>query len=305
MYISFSHPLYLVFLFAIPILIFLHFFSLRSRRRDSLKFANFDAIARVKGIDLYSKNIFKLVVDILFVVILVFALSGLSLHNEVDASSFSFVIAIDSSQSMTAVDMKPNRLEAAKESAINFVDGLPFESYVGVLSFSGESIAEQKLTKDKLLLKNAIDDIEINMVGGTDIYEAVVNSAKMLKGERNKAVILLSDGQVNVGSIQDAIDYARDYNVMVHTIGIGSVEGGEVSYGMSKLDEDSLKSLAYNTGGSYFNVLDKEELKSSFWEIVGVTQKLAEIELSFYLLMIVVVLFVVREFWGGMTRMGW
>src|SRR3989344_7369753 len=108
MYISFSHPLYLVFLFAIPILIFLHFFSLRSRRRDSLKFANFDAIARVKGIDLYSKNIFKLVVDILFVVILVFALSGLSLHNEVDASSFSFVIAIYSSQSMTAVDMKPN-----------------------------------------------------------------------------------------------------------------------------------------------------------------------------------------------------
>lgn len=305
MYISFSHPLYLVFLFVIPILIFLHFFSLKSRRRDSLKFANFDAIARVKGIDLYSKNIWKLSVDILFVVMLVFALAGLTLHNEVDASSFSFVIAIDGSQSMTATDMKPNRLSVAKETSIDFVNGLPFETYVGVLSFSGESIVEQELTKDNLLLKTAIEGIEINMVGGTDIYDAVLNSVKMLRGERNKAIILLSDGQVNVGSIQDTIDYARDYGVMIHTIGIGSVEGGEVSYGMSKLDEDSLMSLAHNTDGSYFNVLDKEGLEKSFGEIVGVTQKLAEIELGLYLLMVVVVLFVVRQFWGGMSRMGW
>jgi len=270
-----------------------------------LKFANFDAIARVKGIDLYSKNIWKLSVDILFVVMLVFALAGLTLHNEVDASSFSFVIAIDGSQSMTATDMKPNRLSVAKETSIDFVNGLPFETYVGVLSFSGESIVEQELTKDNLLLKTAIEGIEINMVGGTDIYDAVLNSVKMLRGERNKAIILLSDGQVNVGSIQDTIDYARDYGVMIHTIGIGSVEGGEVSYGMSKLDEDSLMSLAHNTDGSYFNVLDKEGLEKSFGEIVGVTQKLAEIELGLYLLMVVVVLFVVRQFWGGMSRMGW
>ncbi len=303
MYISFTHPAYLAFLFAIPILIFLHFFSLKRRRRDSLKFANFEAIARIKGIDLYSKNIWGLVVDALFVAMLVFALSGLTLHKEVEASSFSFVIAIDSSQSMTAKDMLPDRLSAAKETAVDFVEGLPFESYVGVMSFSGDAIIEQELTKDRLLLKTAIENIEINLIGGTDVYDVIFNSVKVFGRGKNRAVILLSDGQINVGNIQDTISYANDYGIMIHTIGVGSVEGGEVSYGMSKLDEDSLKSLSYNTGGRYFNVKNKEEMKNSFGEIVGITHRLGEISLSFYLLAGAVVLFIARKFFGG--GLGW
>jgi len=296
MYISFTHQLYLVFLFIIPILIFLHFYSLRNLGGNSLKFANFEAIARVKGIDLYSKKLFALFFNVFFVLFLVLALSGLTLHKQMDVSSFSFVIAIDSSQSMTAIDLEPNRISAAKEAAIDFVNALPYESMVGVLSFSGESKIEQELTSNKQEIKKSIENIQVSSVGGTDINEAIKNSIKMLRKDKNKAVILLSDGQINVGNLDDIIDYANEEAAIIHTIGIGTVEGGEVSFGLSKLDEDSLKSLAYNTGGEFFNVKNSETLKSSFKGLITTTSRLVAINLSFYLLMIVIALFVLKQY---------
>lgn len=304
MNISFTHPIYLLFLFGIPILIFFHFFGLKNLRGRSLKFANFEAIARVKGIDLYSKNILLLIFNVIFIILLVFALSGLTINKEVDASSFSFVIAIDNSESMSAVDLLPNRLEVAKETAINFVDSLPFESYVAILSFSGSSKIEQLLTKNKQEIEYAIENIEISEVKGTDIFEAISNSIKLLDKEKNKAIILLSDGQINIGKINEAIDYARFNEVLIHTISIGSVEGGETSYGFSKLDEDSLKSLAYNTDGKYFNVNNKEELSNSFSQVSETTRKLGSINLSPYLIMVLIILFIIEQFLISINKLG-
>ena len=305
MYISFGAPWYLVFVFAIPVLIVLHFVSLKSKRRTSLKFANFEAIARIKGIDLYSKSIGLLVFNVLFVFLLVMALSGLTFHNEVDASGFSFVIVMDTSESMSAKDMSPDRISVAKKTAIDFVESLPSESYVGIVSFSGDSLIEHELSKSKQSLKSAINNIDLSVVGGTNIYRAVLNAGKLLEGEKNKAIILLSDGQINVGKIQEVIDFVEENDILVHTFGIGSVEGGEVSYGLSKLDEDSLKSLAFNSNGKYFNVQDSKDMESSFKEMVNVTQKIGSFELASYLLLIVVILFVIREFWVGVGRVGW
>ena len=135
MYISFSHPLYLLFLFVIPVLIFFHFYGLKNMRGKALKFANFEAIARVKGIDLYSKNIMLLIFNISFAVLLVISLAGFTLYKEMKTSDFSFVVAIDNSESMSATDLIPNRLAAAKETAAEFVDNLPYESQLGVISF--------------------------------------------------------------------------------------------------------------------------------------------------------------------------
>jgi len=305
MYLSFTHPVYLVFLFAIPLLIFLHFYSLKNIRGRALGFANYEAIARVKGIDLYSKNILLLVFDIIFLTLLVLALSGLTIHKEMAASSFSFVIAIDNSESMEATDLLPSRLEAAKVTAIDFVETLPFESYVGVVSFSGDSYTEQGLTKSKQELKYAIENVQIGEVGGTDIFEAVSSSGKLLKKENNKAVILLSDGQINTGKVDEAIDFANFNEILVHTIGVGTIEGGETSYGLSKLDEDSLKSLAYNTDGRYFNAQNKKELESSFKEIVGVTTKLGSINLTFYLIMAVIALFLLKQVLLSRSKIMW
>ena len=305
MNISFTHPFYLLFLFGVPLLIFFHFFGLKNLKGRSLKFANFEAIARVKGIDLYSKNILLLIFNILFIVLLVSALSGLTIHREIEASSFSFVIAIDSSDSMSAVDILPNRLEAAKETAITFVDSLAFESYVAILSFSGDSKIEQILTNNKQEVKYAIKNIEISDIKGTDIFEAISNSVGLLNKEKNKAIILLSDGQINVGDINEAIDYAKFNDVLIHAISIGSAEGGETNYGFSKLDEDSLKSLAYNTNGKYFNVNNKQELMKSFSELSGSTRKLGSINLSLYFIIIVIILFIIKQFLMSINKLIW
>ncbi len=305
MYISFTHPFYLVFLFAIPILILLHFFGLKNIKGKALNFANFESIARVKGIDLYSKNMLLLFFNVLFVVLLVFALSGLTLHKEIAASEFSFIIAIDSSESMSATDVQPNRISAAKETAVDFVNSLPFGSSVGVISFSGNSQVEQEVTNNKPSIKYAINNVEIGFVKGTDIFEAISNSIKLLGNEKRKSVILLSDGQINMGNFGEAINYAKSYDLVVHTFGIGTVTGGEVSYGLSTLDEDSLKSLAYNTGGEYFNVKSKQDMKESFDEIIRVTEKEGSFNLTLYLIIIVIILFIVKQFLLSIHKIIW
>ena len=113
--ISFIYPMYLLFLLLIPLFIFIHFITLKATRSTALRFANFEAIAKIKSVDFFSKNLIILFLSILIVFVLVMALSGLTLHTIAEASKHSFVIALDMSESMGAKDMSPNRLEAAKQ----------------------------------------------------------------------------------------------------------------------------------------------------------------------------------------------
>lgn len=305
MYISFTNSQYLIFLFGIPLLIFIHFYTLKNIKGNSLRFANFEAIAKVKGVDLYSKNILGLIFNIILFIIMVLALSSLTIHKEVNSSDFTFVILIDSSESMTAKDIQPDRFSTAKEEAINFIDSLPHESYVGIISFSGNSKIAQELTKNKQQLKDAIENLEISQVRGTDINEAVINAIGLLKNKENKAIILLSDGQINVGNLESTIQSANSNKVMIHTFGIGSKEGGETTYGISKLDEDALKSLSYNTEGKFFPIDNKEKMKESFSQIITVTRRISPIELNSYLIMLLIVLFIIKEFLTSTNKIGW
>jgi len=304
MYIDFAYPGYLVFLFAVPVLIFFHFYSLKNIKGKALKFANFEAIARVSGLDIFSKNISLLLFDIFFVVTLVLALSGLTLYKEVQASSFSYVIAVDSSDSMSATDLLPSRIDVAKKTAAEFIESSAYTN-IAIISFSGNSYVMQDITDNKQALKRALNEIALSGVGGTDIYEAISLSVNLLKGEENKAIILLSDGQINMGDINEAIEYAKKNNVIIHTLGIGTIEGGETAFGMSKLDEDSLKSLAYNSGGKYFNVKSKESLQESFKEIHQITSKLASFNLSFHLIILAIVLFIAKQFLVSINKISW
>ena len=109
--------------------------------------------------------------------------------------------------------------------AKDFVDAIPYEINIGVVSFSGSSYIEQDVSLDKSDIKNAIGNIELSGFGGTDLYEAVITSTNLLENEENKAIVLLSDGQINVGTIGDAIDYANENDVIIHTIAMGTKEG--------------------------------------------------------------------------------
>lgn len=296
MYFYFSNPLYLNLLFLIPILIFFHFYSIRNMKGKALEFANFEAIARIKGIDIYSKSVTVLIFNILIVFCLVFALSGLTLYKEMNVSSFSFVIAIDSSESMGATDMPPTRFNVAKETSIDFIDSLPSSSRVGIVSFSGNSFIEQEVTNNKQELRESIQNIELTNYGGTDLYEAVFTSLYILRNEENKAMILLSDGQINIGNLQDVVENARRNNLLIHTYAIGTLEGGRTSFGVSKVDEDSLKSIAYGTGGKFFKIESKEQMTESFKEIAAITKKTGPLDLSLYLIFLSIFIFILRQF---------
>lgn len=305
MYISFDYSNYLIFLLAIPILVFFYFFSLKNLKGKSLNFANFSAIAKVKGIDLYSKNLIPLFINILFIFLLVFSLSGIRLHKIMDVSSFSFIIAIDNSQSMEAEDLLPNRISVAKKNAIEFINALPFNSNVGIVSFAGSTYIEQGITNDKQELKKAINRIQADNFGGTDIYEAILTSINLLKGEENKAIILLSDGQINVGDVNLIIELLREEEIVVNTIGLGTLEGGNTSYGISKLDIDTLKAISYNSQGKFFNVSTDIEIKNSFGEMMNITKKMGSIKLSNYLIIIALILFVLKEFLVNINKISW
>lgn len=296
MIFSFSHPQYLFLLFAIPIFFLIHFLSLSNKKRTALKFANFDAIARIEGVNFFSKNIIILSLSLLIVLLMVLAISGLTLNTTKQSSSFSFVIAIDCSQSMQADDFPPDRLTVSKQVAGDFVDAIPYEVNIGIVSFSGSSYIEQDISQDKNEIKNAIENIELSGFGGTDLYEAVITSTNLLRDKENKAIVLLSDGQINVGTIEEAVDYANDNNVIVHTIAMGTKEGGRTDYAISKLDEDSLKSISYMTEGNYFTAETREALAESFAEILKLTKKKVSIELFNYLIIFSIVLFIFKFF---------
>ncbi len=289
--ISFQYPQYLLFLLLIPLYIFIHLATLKANRRTALRFANFEAIARIKGVDFFSKNIIILILSCIITFFLAMAVSGFTLHSVREASAYSFVLAIDSSKSMEANDLLPNRMEAAKRVAVEFVDNLPLTTRMAVISFSGNALIEQGVTDSKSLAKNAIKEIDISEIAGTDLVEAVITGTNLLNAEESKAIILLSDGQINVGGIDGAIKYANENNIVIHSVAIGTAEGGAASFGFSKLDEDSLQSLSYNTDGEFFKAENERALLDSLYSAVKATKRKVSLNLSQYFLMAAIILF--------------
>jgi Ca-activated chloride channel family protein len=290
----FSNPEYLVLLFLIPIIIFVHFFAIRVTRKTAIKFSNFDAIARIKGIDLFSKNLVILTLSCIVLGLMILSLSGLIVSVKINSSQFSYVIAIDTSESMVADDLAPSRLEVAKQNSIDFAAKTPVGTKIGIVSFSGNAIIEQDLTDDKDLIEKAINNIEVSDIGGTDVSEALVTSVNRLVDEPYKSIILLSDGQINTGNLDKSIEYVNKNNVVIHTIGIGTLEGGNTTYGLSKLDEDSLKAISYNTDGLYFSMQKGDSLSESFSEIFIFESVNVPVNLSKTLLIISLLLFLLE-----------
>lgn len=296
MIVTFAKPGYLIYLAIVPLLVLLHFALIGRQKKRAMKFANFDAMSRVQGVELLSKNIFFLLLTSIVVALVVFSLADMTIQTVIPASSYSFIIALDTSRSMEATDYLPTRLEAAKQTAKDFIDSTPLGTKIGVISFSGNAFIEQSVTNDKELAKQAIDRISISSIGGTDLSEPIITGSNLLKGEDAKAIILLGDGQINVGTIADAIDYANKNNVLVHTIAIGTPAGGKTTYGISKADIDSLKALSFGTDGKFFNAVDKSALSSAYISVLHLQIKKVDISISNYLLLAALGVLVVEYF---------
>jgi len=275
MEIVFERPEYLWFLFSIPLLIFAHFATLRTVKRRAIKFANFAAIQRVTGGELLSKNLFLLIMRIFILCLFIFSIAGATVIYQGMASNYDYVIAMDNSNSMIVEDFKPNRFDASKMAAKDFIDKLGPDNYIGVLSFSSISQIESPLSNDHLHVKTVVNNIELSDVGGTDLGQAIVNSANLLiNSDKGKSIILLSDGQSNIGMpLDEAIDYANIREVTVYTIGIGTSEGSDFFGVPLVLDEETLSYIAANSGGKYYKAENVEQLNNAYNEIAKVTER--------------------------------
>ncbi len=291
MNIIFSEPMYLFLLFIIPIFIFLHFVSIHKRNKRALKFANFKAISRVKGIDIFSKSLFVLIFNSIVIFLLVFSLAGSKVYVEREISEFSFVFAFDVSQSMSAKDMVPNRLEFSKSLANEFLDVLPSNTQVGIVSFGAYSFIENQLTSERTNLKSKINSLHISSVGGTGFYEVFVTSSNLLLNENSKVLVLFSDGQSNIDDLELSIRHAVNNGIIVYSVPIGTEEGGEIFYGQSVLDKNSLRAISYQTNGKLIEGNTKEEIINNFKEAVNLNKGLVELNLTNYLMIIAIFVF--------------
>ena len=301
MEIVFKNPSYLWFLLTIPFLIALHFITLRHTKRKALAFANFEAIERVTGSEILSKNIFLLYIRILMVVCIILAVAGTTVWYSTKVSNSDFVLALDASSSMQAHDVQPSRFEAAQEAAIFFVNSVSANTHIGVLSFSGSSFVEQELTPDLIRVKQVIRDLKIRIIGGTDLLDAVITGTDMLfrGGSGARVIILITDGQINIGSIDDVVEYAGKNGVTVYTLGIGTKEGSilvsNFTNVISTLDEEALKSIAYSTGGTYALANSKDDLIRAYSTIL--TSSVARVPFNASTILIVISLILLLVEW--------
>jgi len=185
----------------------------------------------------------------------------------------NIVIALDVSSSMLAEDIKPNRLEKAKRELHSLLDGLEGDR-VGVIAFAGSSFLQCPLTLDYDAVKMLMGLVGPGSVSlpGTNMADAIHRGIKVLKGvgRAYRVLILITDGEDHSGKLQEAIEAAREANVRVFTVGIGSRDGvpipvvdeegapkghkrdEEGHVVLSRLQEESLQRVALETGGLYF-----------------------------------------------------
>jgi len=299
---TFENPVYLWYLLSIPLLVYTHFYFFKHSKLKAVKFANFEALKRVTGEKLITKNIIILVIRVFVLLCIIFAASGAVLWYEGGVSENDFVIAIDTSASMAARDVVPSRIEAAKKAAVEFVDNLDSRSSIGVVSFSGVTFIDSVLIDNKESVKKTIENIEISRTGGTDIAGAIITSTNLLlNSDKGKTIILITDGSNTVGafiedSVRNGVEYAALNHVVVHTIGVGS-ESGPIGYlpeyyNISAVyNENTLKLISNTTGGYYFKAMSEEELAQAYKEIGRASKKgFIPVKLSYGLMLIALML---------------
>lgn len=191
------------------------------------------------------------------------------------------ILAMDVSLSMMAMDFTPNRLEASKKVAKEFVDGRVGDR-IGLVVYAGEAYTACPATLDYSILKQQIDNISGDRIeGGTAIGTGLGTAVTRLRNDsiKSKVIILLTDGSNNAGEITPimAAELAASKNIRVYTIGVGS-QGNAKSpvitpFGVQyqnmpvEIDEETLKQIAATTGGIYFRATDTKSLKEIYKEI--------------------------------------
>jgi len=281
--IEFAHPGFLWLATIIPVMVAYYIWR-EQKLQGSL------SVSVAKGFSLPAKSMFPgfrhlgIAFRSLAIAALVLALarpqSSLSWQNTT-TEGIDIMIASDISGSMLAEDFQPNRLEAGKNIAIDFIKNRP-DDRIGLVIFSGESFTQCPLTIDHDVLINLYKDIKNGMIDdGTAIGMGLATAVNRLKGSeaKSKVIILLTDGSNNMGSIAPltAAEIAKQFDIRVYTVGIGThgyapypVQtpfGVQYQRALVDVDEGTLTKIANITGGKYFRATDNQTLENIYRQI--------------------------------------
>ena len=200
-----------------------------------------------------------------------------------EVEGIDIMLAMDVSTSMLAMDFKPNRIEAAKEVAAEFINGRPNDN-IGLTIFAGESFTQCPLTIDHTVLLNMLNGVKCDIAAqgiiedGTAIGMGVANAVSRLKDSKakSKVIILLTDGSNNGGEISPEMsaDIAKQFGIRVYTIGVGKngeapypYYGGQIVNVPVEIDENTLQKIADITDGNYYRATSNTKLKEIYEQI--------------------------------------
>ena len=275
----------LLWLLVIPALLVLHYLYLELSQRHPHLRVSTSVPWTVKGhsfMTFFRHVPFVLRIFALAMVIVAIARPRSSEQMErVDTEGIDIVLAMDVSTSMLARDLTPDRLNASKDIAIEFISQRPSDR-MGIVVFAGESFTQCPLTTDRATLINLMKEVQTDLIeDGTAIGNGLATAVARMKDSdaKSRVIILLTDGVNNRGEIspQMAAEIAKTYGVRVYTIGVGKEGmapypvmtpfGVQVQNMKVEIDEKLLKEVAESTGGRYFRATDNTKLAEIYSEI--------------------------------------
>lgn len=275
---DFQHPWYLILFALIPMLIGWYRTS-GLKKEGTLRISSTAFISEeIRTIGTRKNRLLK-TIYLIVISLIILGMARPRLIDNLQESSVSVIdmlLVLDISSSMLADDFPPNRLEAVKKTAGEFIAGRK-EDRIGILVFAGESFIQCPLTVDKQVLQSLIKEISIAAKehDGTAIGMAIANGVNRLRNSEveSRVMILLSDGSNNTGEIEPktAAELAAEYNIKIYTIGAGTNQSYTRIPGRglirNEIDEETLKHIAEVTGGKFFRATDVEALGSIYAEI--------------------------------------
>ncbi|MFA6125679.1 MAG: VWA domain-containing protein [Bacteroidales bacterium] len=280
---QFAYPQLLYLAVIIPVMVGWYIF----RQLKSSPTIQLSGIQPFEGSHLTWKNYLRHLPFVLrqaaigFLIVVVARPQSSNSWENVTTEGIDIIIAVDISGSMLAEDFKPNRLEASKAVATEFIAGRP-DDRMGLVVFSGESFTQCPLTTDHAVLMNLFQGIQSGIIeDGTAIGLGLATSVNRLKDSeaRSKVIILLTDGMNNRGEIAPitAAEIAKTFGIRVYTVGVGTLGTApypfKTPFGIQyqnvkvEIDEGVLQEIAQMTGGKYFRATNNQKLREIYQEI--------------------------------------
>lgn len=282
-HITFAHPQYFILLLLIPLFIF--WLKKNKNNKPSFTISSLKGLQNspVSTIQKWAPllNVLR-IVSMLFLIIALARPQSSNINETVNSEGLDIVLSMDISGSMLAEDFKPNRIEAAKKVANEFIQNRPTDR-IGLVIFSGESFTQCPLTTDQNILREQIKNIRSGLLeDGTAIGMGLATAVERLRNSKakSKIIILLTDGVNNAGLIDPitALEIAKAYKIRVYTIGVGSVGtapypaqdpfGNMVMQQMPvQIDEALMQKISKETGGKYYRATDNNSLSKVYKDI--------------------------------------